>query len=129
MLDEGVSRGKLRAGGAHTDLLARANGAVAEDRAGLAGQRAAALAAAQARPAIGLADAFASYGQYAEAVELYRAALGKGGADADLINTRLGIAHAHAGQRAEAEAAFRAVTGTRADLAAFWLLWLERRPG
>src|SRR5690606_28546991 len=66
VLDDGVARGKLRAGGPHSDLLARANGAVAEDRAGLAGQRAAALAAADVRPALGLADAFAGYGQYAE---------------------------------------------------------------
>ncbi len=129
VLDEGLSRGKLRAGGAHSELLSRANGTVAEDRAALAGQRAAALASAQARPAIGLADAFAGYGQYAEAAALYRAALGKSGADADLINTRLGAALAHAGQRSEAESAFRAVSGSRADLAAFWLIWLERRPG
>jgi tetratricopeptide (TPR) repeat protein len=129
VLDDGVARGKLRPGGPHVDLLNRANGAVAEDRAGLAGQRAAALASPQARSALGLADAYASHGQYAEAVELYRAALGKTGADTNLINTRLGAALALAGQRAEAEAIFRSITGPRADLAAFWLLWLERRPG
>lgn len=126
VLDEGVSRGKLRAGGAHADLLTRANAAVAEDRAGLAGQRASALAAADVRPALGLADAFAGYGQYAEAITLYRAALGKNGADANIINTRLGAALVQSGQRAEAEAAFRAVTGRYAELANFWLLWLER---
>ncbi len=129
VLDDGVARGKLRAGGPHSDLLTRANGAVAEDRAGLAGQRAAAVAAADVRPSLGLADAYAGYGQFAEAIELYRVALGKNGADANLINTRLGAALAQAGQRSEAEAAFRAITGPRADLASFWLLWLERRPG
>lgn len=126
VLDDGVARGKLRAGGVHGDLLARANGAVAEDRAGLAGQRASALAAADVRPALGLADAYASYGQFAEAITLYRAALGKNGADANIINTRLGAALVQSGQRAEAEAAFRAVTGPYAELASFWLLWLER---
>ncbi|MBX3561898.1 MAG: hypothetical protein KF780_08795 [Sphingomonas sp.] len=129
VLDDGVARGKLPAGGPHAELLTRANGLVAEDRAGLAGQRAAALASAEVRPVLGLADALASYGQFAEAAELYRAALGKSGADANLINTRLGAALAQAGQRAEAEAAFRAISGPRAELAAFWLLWLERRPG
>ena len=57
------------------------------------------------------------------------AALQKGGEDANLVNTRLGAALALAGRRAEAEAAFRAVTGPRADLAGFWLAWLARRPG
>ncbi len=127
VLDDGLARGKLRAGGAHSDLLTRANGAVAEDRAGLAGQRVSALAAADVRPVLGLADAYASYGQFPEAIALYRAALGKNGADANIINTRLGAALAQSGQRAEAEAAFRAVTGPYAELAGFWLLWLERR--
>ena len=72
-----------------------------------------------------IADAYFSYGQYAQAAELYRAALQKG-ADANLANTRLGAALALAGQRAEAEAAFRAVTGPRAELAQFWLLWLSQ---
>lgn len=128
VLDEGVSRGVLRAGGAHAQLLSAANGQVADDRAGLAGQRAAAMSAPDARRAVGLADAFASYGQYADAVALYRAALTKSGADTNLINLRLGAALAQAGQRAEAETALRAVTGPRAEIANFWLLWLERRP-
>jgi tetratricopeptide (TPR) repeat protein len=129
VLDQGVSRNVLRAGGSHAALLAAANGGIAEDRAGLAGQRAAATAAPEARRALGLADAYASYGQYAEAVTLYRAALTKTGADAGMINTRLGAALAQAGQRAEAEAAFRAVTsGPYQQLAGFWLLWLQQRP-
>ena len=48
-------------------------------------------------------------------------------ADANLANTRLGASLALAGQRAEAETAFRAVTGPRAELAQFWLLWLPAR--
>jgi hypothetical protein len=31
------------------------------------------------------------------------------------------------GNRAEAEAAFRAVSGSRADLAGYWLSWLNQR--
>ena len=72
------------------------------------------------------ATPYYGYGQYAEAAELYRAALQKGGEDAGLVNVRLGAALALAGQRAEAEAAFRAVTGgDRAELAQLWLLWLS----
>ena len=51
------------------------------------------------------------------------------GIEAGLGNTRLGAALAMAGQRAEAEAAFRAVTGPRAELAQLWLLWLSTRAG
>ena len=74
-----------------------------------------------------LGDAYFGYREFAPAIELYRAALQKGGQDANLVNTRLGAALALAGQRAEAEAAFRAVTGPRAELAQFWLLWLSTR--
>jgi hypothetical protein len=34
-----------------------------------------------------------------------------------------------AGQKAQAETALRAVTGTRAELAGLWLAWLNRRGG
>lgn len=128
VLDEGVSRNVLRAGGPQSQLLANASEAVAGDRAGLAGQRAAAMAAPEARRVVSLADAYASYGQDAEAIELYRAALQKTGADADLINIRLGAALFRAGQRAEAETAFRAVTGQRQQLANFWLAFLAHPP-
>ena len=74
-----------------------------------------------------LGDAFYGYGDYAQAAELYRAALQKSGVDASLVNMRLGEALARAGQRAEAEAAFQAVTGPRAELASLWRLWLSQR--
>ena len=77
----------------------------------------AALAGSDGAAALRLGDAYYGYGEYGPAAELYRAALQKGGQDANLVNTRLGAALALAGQRAEAEAAFRAVTGARAELA------------
>ncbi len=68
-------------------------------------------------------------GQYAEAAEFYRLALQKGGEDANLVNLRLGAALALAGRGPEARAALAMVSGPRADLASFWLAWLQRRPG
>ena len=85
-------------------------------------------AAATAQQARAAADAHFAYGQYAEAAALYQAALQKGGEDPNLVNSRLGASLALAGRRPEAEAALRAVTGPRADLAGFWLVWLARRP-
>ena len=58
--------------------------------------------------------------------KLYRAALAKSGVDANLVNTRLGIALAASGDKAGAEAAFKAVTGPRAELANLWVAWLSR---
>lgn len=129
VLDDGVARGHLRANQASVaQLLTAANGRIAEDQAGLARLRTQAMSAANGRQARTTADALFGYGRYAEAAELYRAALQKGGEDANLVNTRLGASLALAGQRAEAETAFRAVTGPRADLAQYWLVWLARRP-
>jgi hypothetical protein len=57
---------------------------------------------------------------------MYRIALQKGG-DPAVVNTRLGIALARAGQKAEADAAFKAVpAGTRGQLAQLWMAWNNR---
>ena len=98
-----------------------------EDRASLAESRRAALAGTAAQ-AFGMGDAYYGYGQFAEAAELYRAALQKG-TDPGIGNLRLGAALVRAGQRAQAETAFRAVTGPGAELAQLWLLWLSTHPG
>ena len=128
VIDEGIAHNALRANSRDVaPLLASLNSRMAEDRAGLAAFRTRALAGSSGREARITGDSFYSYGQFPQAVELYRAALQKGGEDANLINTRLGAALALAGQRAEAEAAFRAVTGPRATLAAYWLAWLARQ--
>jgi Tfp pilus assembly protein PilF len=97
---------------------------IASDRPSLAADRATALAGTSGTAVLRMGDAYYGYGEYAPAAELYRAALQKGGVDANLVNLRLGAALAQTGQRAEAETAFRAVTGPRAELAQLWLLWL-----
>ena len=107
--------------------LALATRRAADDRSSLAESRRSALAG-NAAAALSMGDAYYGYGQYAEAAELYRAALQKG-TDANLGNLRLGAALALGGQRAPAEAAFRAVAGPSADLAQLWLLWLSTRAG
>src|SRR6185437_7127544 len=56
-------------------------------------------------------DQLLSFGDYAAAADSYRAALLNGAADANIANTRLGIALALAGRKPEAQAAFGAVTG------------------
>ena len=108
-------------------LLSIVSGRIAEDRASLAGVDTKARAAANGTLAMKTAAAYFGYGDYAKAVDLYRVALQKGGVDANVVNTRLGIALALAGQKAEATTALQAVTGTRADLAQLWLAWMNQR--
>jgi tetratricopeptide (TPR) repeat protein len=129
VLDEGLSRNLITANAAYArERLNAINPRVEQDRASLVTERRTALAGNDGVAALRVADSLYGYGQYAEAAELYRAAVQKGGVDANLANTRLGEALALAGQRAQAEAAFHAVTGPRAELAQYWLLWLSSRP-
>jgi Flp pilus assembly protein TadD len=127
VLDEAFASGKLdRNKAAWKEMQSAAAARVAADRASLAAGEKAALAAATARPALATGDAFLSYGDYAKAATLYRAALGKSGVDADLANLRLGIALARSGDKAGAQTALNAVKGTRSGTAQLWLMYLQR---
>jgi tetratricopeptide (TPR) repeat protein len=112
---------------AFKELLRVSTARFAGDRASLAGEESKAMAAATGTHALTIGDAYFGYADYAKAIALYRAALAKGSVDANVVNTRLGMALALAGNRAEAETAFKAVTGPRAQLASFWLTWLAQR--
>jgi len=97
------------------------------DRASLAGQATAALAAPDAKKAMVVADAYYGYGDYAKAAELYRAALGKSGVDKDLANLRLGMALARSGDKAGATAAFNAAGGAQVEVAKLWKVYVATR--
>ncbi|GAA4008934.1 hypothetical protein [Sphingomonas humi] len=126
VLDEAFAAGKLdRNKTEWKEMSAAAAARVAGDKASLAAGEKAALSAATARPALATGDAYMGYGDYAKAVTLYRAALAKGGADADLANLRLGIALARSGDKAGATAALNAVKGSRASIAQLWLYYLQ----
>lgn len=70
-------------------------------------------------------DRYYGLGDYAKAAETYKQA-GTKGADASLVNERVGVALAAAGDKAGATAAFKSVTGARAGVAQFWLLYLQQ---
>jgi tetratricopeptide (TPR) repeat protein len=128
LLDEGVKAKMVDpAKATYKELIAASGKRAAAERKTLASTRTKAMAAATGTLALSAGDMHFSYGEYAPAAELYRAALTKGSVDASVANTRLGMALALAGQRAEAEAALRAVTGPRTHLASYWLLWLAQR--
>lgn len=128
VLEEGIAarvvdRNKMT----YKELLQRSVTGAAKDRPTLKDSEGKAAAAATGKIALNTADAYLSYGDYAKAAPLYRTAMAKGGVDANIINTRLGIALAMSGDKAGATAAFNAVTGPRQDLAQYWLLWLSNR--
>lgn len=128
VLQEGLSRNLITANAAYAhERLAAITPRIAADRTSLETERTAALAGGDGATALRLGDSYYGYGNYARAAELYRAAIQKGGVDAGLANMRLGEALAMAGQRADAEAAFRQVSGPRAEIAQYWLLWLANR--
>ena len=129
ILDEGLSKGMLSAGKPYTkELQAVVNPKVSRDKASLAGLEGEAKRGANGKLALSTGDAYLGYGNYAKAAEMYQTALQKGGVDAATVNTRLGIAHAKAGRKAEAEAALKAVQGgPRQQLAQYWLMWLGSR--
>ncbi len=129
VLDEGIAKGALQASTpAVKEMLDSVNSKVASDKASLAGLEKEAAAARNGRAAMGTADAYLGYGDYAKAAALYRLALEKGDVDTDAANTRLGFALAKTGDRAGADAAFAAVTtAPRAQLAKYYTLWADNQ--
>jgi hypothetical protein len=128
VLEEGFASGKLsRSNADAAAIIKEVSPRIAPDLQALPGLEARARSGANGELALRLAEGYYGHGNYAKASELYRLALQKGGVDANLVNSRLGMALAHAGQRAEAETAFKAVSGANAGLASYWLLWLSQR--
>ena len=74
-----------------------------------------------------IGDRYYGMGDFAKAAELYRQSLGKPGVDANVANLHLGMALARAGDKAGATTAFNAVTGTRADIAKYWLMYRQAK--
>lgn len=130
VIEEGFASGAVnKSSRAVSERLTDANNKIPSDRASVVADEKRAASAADGRLAANTASAFLAYGDYAKAIDLYRLAQKKGGIDADVVNTRLGIALARSGQKDAAKAAFHAVGGTtRKDIAQFWLLWLDQAP-
>lgn len=119
VLDEGLGRGLLDASTPPIpDIIAEIDREAVRERRRMQG----------AAPSPALADSLLGAGRYAEAAQLYRAAVAAGGANVAELETRLGMALVLADRRDEAPTAFQlaADAGSRgySDLAKFWLAWL-----
>lgn len=73
-----------------------------------------------------IGDRYYGMGEYAKAAQVYRDVMTKPGADKELANLHLGMALARAGDKAGATAALNAVTGPRAGVAKYWLLYVQQ---
>jgi tetratricopeptide (TPR) repeat protein len=122
IIDEGIASGKIKPGDAvAAEILAGVKGKVPTEADLAASEKTAAIPNAFIR----VGDRYYGAGNYQKAAELYRTALTKG-ADANLANLRLGEALARSGDKAGAIAALKAVSGPNAEIAKFWLLYVER---
>lgn len=109
------------------EIMQSQNAKLAEDRASLAGSARRAATVPDARLATLTGDAYLTYAQYPQALEMYALALTKTGVDASLVNTHIGIARFRSGDMAGARQAFEAVQGTRVTIASMWLGVIEQR--
>lgn len=121
VLDEGIAKGVAMTGSVARDTIA---GLKTKPKAGAAELEASAKAAQTGSSLIKVADRFYGIGNFARAAELYREAIAKGGADANLANLHLGMALARSGDKAGAATALRAVGGAQAEIARYWLIYV-----
>lgn len=128
VLDEGAATNAFSTSTrALSDLRSGVSAKVAGDRASLGA--AARASASNPKTALATGDAYLGYGDNANAVAMYKLALGKPGVDQSTVNLHMGIALSRLGQKDAARAAFQAVnTQPRQDIAAYWLLFLNQQP-
>jgi hypothetical protein len=127
VLQEGVSKGvvNMATNKNASEILALVKAKIPADKASLATGEKSALAAPNGRPALNTADALVTYGEYARAIPLYKAALTKGGVDANIVNLHLGQAQALSGDVPGAKQTLALVTGPRKAVADFWVVHLD----
>jgi len=100
-------------------------GLKSKPKATAADLEAAAKSAVNGMALLRIGDRYYGMGNYAKAVELYRQSMGKAGVDANVANLHIGMALARSGDKAGASAALNAVTGPRAEIAKYWLLYVQ----
>ncbi|WP_343347383.1 tetratricopeptide repeat protein [Sphingomicrobium sp. XHP0239] len=122
VMDDGVAKGIVDpSNSTYAEVIRIANEKARGDRASLDSVEAA--TANQLRGMIATADAYYGYGDYANAVAIYQAALSRDGVDANTVNLRLGMAAGMNGDMATANAAFDRVGGNYDALADLWQAW------
>jgi tetratricopeptide (TPR) repeat protein len=105
------------------ELKKSASSKTAADKASLPGLEK--EAKANPKLALGTADAYYGYGEFAKAAALYKQAVGGAGVDPATANLRLGASLARSGDKAGAAEALKLVKGgIREELARYWLVFV-----
>lgn len=124
VMEEGLAAKKVNpADAAAADII---NGLKSKPKPTAADLAQAAASAKTSTAKMAVGNRYYGLGDFAKAAELYRGALAAG-ADANLANLHIGMALARAGDKAGATAALKAVTGTYAPIAGYWLLFVNQR--
>jgi tetratricopeptide (TPR) repeat protein len=125
VLDAGIAAGQVDPKSAlFRDTIA---GLKAKPKATAADLAAATKTAQSGMALLRIGDRYYAMGQYDKAVDLYKMSMGKAGVDNNLANLHIGMALARAGDKAGATAALNAVTGPRAEIAKYWLLYVQQK--
>jgi tetratricopeptide (TPR) repeat protein len=128
VLAAGVQAGVWSSGDAYyTEIKQIVDQRAPADRRDAPGLATEARGAANGNAAQNAGDVYLSLGSWAEAEEMYALALQKGGTDRDRTLTRLGIAQAQQGKKAEAKETFAQVSGARSSVARMWTAFVESR--
>lgn len=128
LIDEGIAAGVLDTGDSlYADGYAEAKRRGAMDREETPGLVSEARAESNGTLAMGVGDAFFSYGAYAEAEDMYSTALEKGVQNPMMVTTRIGIAQSRQGKLAEARETFAGITGPREPIARLWIAWIDSK--
>jgi tetratricopeptide (TPR) repeat protein len=128
VLAAGVQAGVWTSGDAYyTEVKQIVDQRAPQDRRDAPGLATEARGAANGTAAQNAGDVYLSLGSWAEAEEMFALALQKGGVDRDRTLTRLGIAQAQQGKKAEAKATLTQVSGARTPVARMWTAFVESR--
>ncbi len=129
MIDAGRKAGKIPAGDGDAAKLATSAQAGIRNEGSLDTLARQAASDRDGKGASATADAFLASGNFPRAIELYDLAIQKGGVDTDAVNLRRGEAMVLSGQKDQARQALALVkAGPDADIARFWLAWLDLPP-
>ncbi len=123
VIDAGVAAGKVNT--SKSPFSEIVTGLKSKPKVTEADLVAASKTATNANALVRIGDRYYALGQYSKAVDTYRAAMAKPGADANLANLHLGMALARSGDKAGAAAALNKVSGPHSEIAKYWLVYTQ----
>jgi tetratricopeptide (TPR) repeat protein len=128
-LDAGIANGAVTMNAKIKKLKAELDKQAADDMKNIASTESSARKAKNGTGMVNLGYAFVTMGQYDKGIQLIQDGIAKGGLkNAEDAKLRLGYSYAMAGKKEEAIKILETVQGAdgRADLARYWILWVNR---